>query len=62
MPEESNTKNKLNCKIVITGGGSGGHVSAASGLIDEIIGKYPNAQQNLLYVGGKLVSETRKEG
>jgi len=62
VPEESNTKNKLNCKIVITGGGSGGHVSAASGLIDEIIGKYPNAQQNLLYVGGKLVSETRKEG
>lgn len=46
-------------KIVITGGGSGGHVSAAQGIIDEIITRYPEAKKNnILYIGGKLVSES----
>jgi UDP-N-acetylglucosamine--N-acetylmuramyl-(pentapeptide) pyrophosphoryl-undecaprenol N-acetylglucosamine transferase len=41
-------------KIVITGGGSGGHVSVASGLIDAIKDKYPELYQNLIYIGGDL--------
>jgi UDP-N-acetylglucosamine--N-acetylmuramyl-(pentapeptide) pyrophosphoryl-undecaprenol N-acetylglucosamine transferase len=41
-------------KIIITGGGSGGHVSVASGLIDEIKRKYPDLYKNTVYVGGDL--------
>jgi UDP-N-acetylglucosamine--N-acetylmuramyl-(pentapeptide) pyrophosphoryl-undecaprenol N-acetylglucosamine transferase len=41
-------------KIVITGGGSGGHVSVASGLIDGIRDRYPELYKNLIYVGGDL--------
>jgi len=62
VQQELKKNNLFNKRIIITGGGSGGHVSAASGLIDEIVDKYPDAKQNILYVGGKLVSETRKEG
>jgi len=41
-------------KILITGGGSGGHVSVASGLIDSIRKRYPESYNDLLYVGGDL--------
>jgi UDP-N-acetylglucosamine--N-acetylmuramyl-(pentapeptide) pyrophosphoryl-undecaprenol N-acetylglucosamine transferase len=41
-------------KVLITGGGSGGHVSVASGLIDGIKEKYPKLYENLIYVGGDL--------
>jgi UDP-N-acetylglucosamine--N-acetylmuramyl-(pentapeptide) pyrophosphoryl-undecaprenol N-acetylglucosamine transferase len=41
-------------KVLITGGGSGGHVSVASGLIDGIKEKYPKLYENLVYVGGDL--------
>jgi UDP-N-acetylglucosamine--N-acetylmuramyl-(pentapeptide) pyrophosphoryl-undecaprenol N-acetylglucosamine transferase len=41
-------------KILITGGGSGGHVSVASGLIEGIKRKYPELYKNLVYVGGDL--------
>jgi len=41
-------------KILITGGGSGGHVSVASGLIDGIKRRYPELYKNLVYVGGDL--------
>jgi UDP-N-acetylglucosamine--N-acetylmuramyl-(pentapeptide) pyrophosphoryl-undecaprenol N-acetylglucosamine transferase len=41
-------------KIVITGGGSGGHVSVASGLIDGIKKQYPELFKELIYVGGDL--------
>lgn len=41
-------------KILITGGGSGGHVSVASGLIDGIEKRYPELFQKLVYVGGDL--------
>jgi UDP-N-acetylglucosamine--N-acetylmuramyl-(pentapeptide) pyrophosphoryl-undecaprenol N-acetylglucosamine transferase len=41
-------------KILITGGGSGGHVSVASGLIEGIKRRYPELYKNLVYVGGDL--------
>lgn len=41
-------------KILITGGGSGGHVSVASGLIQGIKEKHPELFENLVYVGGDL--------
>jgi UDP-N-acetylglucosamine--N-acetylmuramyl-(pentapeptide) pyrophosphoryl-undecaprenol N-acetylglucosamine transferase len=41
-------------KILITGGGSGGHVSVVAGLIDGIKEKYPELYKNLVYVGGDL--------
>lgn len=49
-------------RIVITGGGSGGHVSAATGLIDEIVDRDPSAVSRLLYIGGRQVSESMKGG
>ncbi len=49
---------KLNKKIIITGGGSGGHVSAATGIIDELKKQYKNTTEKILYIGGKPVSES----
>ncbi|MCD4756138.1 glycosyltransferase [bacterium] len=43
-----------NRKILITGGGSGGHVSVASALIDGIREKYPESYKHLTYIGGDL--------
>ncbi|MBD3329005.1 hypothetical protein GF357_00745 [Candidatus Dojkabacteria bacterium] len=52
----------LKKKILITGGGSGGHVSPVQGIIDKFKEKYGNAQEKILYVGGKLVSESDSSG
>lgn len=52
----------LTKKILITGGGSGGHVSAATGIIEELEARYANALEQILYVGGKLVTETGRTG
>ncbi len=41
-------------KILVTGGGSGGHVSVASAIIEEIKEKDPQAYKGLIYVGGDL--------
>jgi UDP-N-acetylglucosamine--N-acetylmuramyl-(pentapeptide) pyrophosphoryl-undecaprenol N-acetylglucosamine transferase len=41
-------------KIVITGGGSGGHISVASALIQAIKDKAPELFNNLVYIGGDL--------
>ncbi|MDD3474581.1 MAG: UDP-N-acetylglucosamine--N-acetylmuramyl-(pentapeptide) pyrophosphoryl-undecaprenol N-acetylglucosamine transferase [Candidatus Dojkabacteria bacterium] len=41
-------------KILITGGGSGGHISVASGLIEGIKKKDFEIYKNLIYVGGDL--------
>jgi UDP-N-acetylglucosamine--N-acetylmuramyl-(pentapeptide) pyrophosphoryl-undecaprenol N-acetylglucosamine transferase len=49
-------------RIIITGGGSGGHVSVAQGIIDTLIKEDPSIKDNLLYVGGKLVSESYGKG
>ncbi len=41
-------------KIAITGGGSGGHISVASGLIQEIKKRDEKLYKNLVYIGGDL--------
>ncbi|HCC68084.1 TPA: hypothetical protein DEP90_02685 [Patescibacteria group bacterium] len=48
--ENSNTVKK----ILITGGGSGGHLSVASALIETIKEHYPDSFKKLIYVGGDL--------
>lgn len=47
-------KQTLDKKIVITGGGSGGHVSVSTALINELAKRYENINENLLYIGGDL--------
>lgn len=41
-------------KILVTGGGSGGHVSVASAIIEEIKERDPQVYKELIYVGGDL--------
>lgn len=53
---------KLDKKIVVTGGGSGGHVSAATAIIDGLKEKYPNACEQILYIGGDLAMVGEKNG
>jgi len=38
--------------IIFTGGGSGGHLAAATAVIDELKLNYPKISSNILYVGG----------
>lgn len=52
----------LEKKILITGGGSGGHISAATAIIDGLKRRYSNVHEQILYVGGKLAMEGEKEG
>jgi UDP-N-acetylglucosamine--N-acetylmuramyl-(pentapeptide) pyrophosphoryl-undecaprenol N-acetylglucosamine transferase len=49
-------------KIVITGGGSGGHISVASGIIKGIKRRDPELYQNLTYIGGDLGMVGEKYG
>lgn len=44
----------LNKRILISGGGSGGHISAATAILDGIRSKYPNTLDQVLYVGSSL--------
>lgn len=55
-------KQELNNRILITGGGSGGHVSAAESIISEIDKQYNINNQNFLYVGGDLGMVKEKPG
>ena len=57
-------KNKevLNKKIVITGGGSGGHVSAVQSLISELESRYILNDNNFMYIGGDLGMVGEKTG
>lgn len=50
----------LEKRIVITGGGSGGHISPAEAIVEEIFTKYSNAKEQVLYIGGKLGMEGEK--
>lgn len=47
-------KRKLNRKVIIVAAGSGGHLSAATAIIDGLREKYSDVDQNLLFVGGDL--------
>jgi len=47
---------------MITGGGSGGHISVAESLIDSIIQDYDIPTSNIMYVGGDLGMEDEKPG
>jgi UDP-N-acetylglucosamine--N-acetylmuramyl-(pentapeptide) pyrophosphoryl-undecaprenol N-acetylglucosamine transferase len=55
-------KKILNKKIVVTGGGSGGHVSVASAIISALKEKYQLTDQNFLYIGGDLGMSNEKPG
>lgn len=55
-------KEQLTKKIVFTGGGSGGHTSAASAILEGIRAKYPNATDQILYIGGKPTIDGKGDG
>jgi len=55
-------KKKLIKKIVVTGGGSGGHLSAAEAIIQELSNKYEITKKNFLYIGGDLGMEGERIG
>jgi len=55
-------KQKLNKKILVTGGGSGGHISAALSIIGALQEKYVFDDEHFLYVGGDLGMEGEKPG
>lgn len=49
-------------KILITGGGSGGHFSVAKSLIDTLISDYNIPIENITYIGGDLGMEGEAKG
>ena len=53
---------KFSKRIVVTGGGSGGHVSVSSAIIKELKEKYDIPYSNLLYIGGDLGMMNEKKG
>jgi UDP-N-acetylglucosamine--N-acetylmuramyl-(pentapeptide) pyrophosphoryl-undecaprenol N-acetylglucosamine transferase len=57
-----NKRIKLPKKIIITGGGSGGHISSAQAIIAELDKKYDIGNENFMYVGGDLGMEGEKYG
>jgi UDP-N-acetylglucosamine--N-acetylmuramyl-(pentapeptide) pyrophosphoryl-undecaprenol N-acetylglucosamine transferase len=55
-------KKELKKKVLVTGGGSGGHISAAQALISAIQKEYIISENNFLYVGGDLSMVGEKTG
>lgn len=53
---------KSEFKVLITGGGSGGHLSVADGLINTLINDYNIPNHNIIYVGSDLGMEGEKKG
>jgi len=60
--QKRNEKINLDKRIVVTGGGSGGHVSVAIAILDELEKKYENTNENIVYVGSDLAMEGDKTG
>ncbi len=52
----------INKKFIVTGGGSGGHVSAASAVIYTLIDDYGVTPQDITYIGGDLGMVGEKRG
>lgn len=52
----------LTKKVVVTGGGSGGHISCARAVISELEKRYILNPNNFLYIGGDLGMEGEKPG
>lgn len=52
----------INKKFIVTGGGSGGHVSAASALIQSLIEDYGVNPLDITYIGGDLGMVGEKSG
>jgi len=59
---KTKTKKIIDKKLVITGGGSGGHISPAQAVLDELETRYTNALDQILYIGGNLPMEGEKDG
>ena len=53
---------KGDIKILVTGGGSGGHISVAKALIDAVVEDYNIPKKNIIYVGGDLGMEYEEVG
>ncbi len=51
---------KLDKKIIITGGGSGGHAHTALSFYDHLELKFSNTKEQILYIGGNLAMEGEK--
>ncbi len=60
--KETEKKMPLEKKIVVTGGGSGGHISTASAIISAIKKNYELNNENFLYIGGDLGMTNEKPG
>lgn len=57
IKKKPQVKSKLNRRIVVTGGGSGGHTNTALAFISSLQKKYTKALDNILYIGGDLAME-----
>lgn len=55
-------QNVPNKKILVTGGGSGGHLVSAQTLIQSMLNEYMISPQSIVYVGGDLGMEEEKDG
>lgn len=56
------SKKQLSKKIIVTGGGSGGHISAALSVISSLEERYVLDKNHFLYIGGDLGMEGEKPG
>ncbi len=55
-------QNRINKKILVTGGGSGGHLFSAQTLIQAMLDEYMISPENIVYIGGDLGMENEKDG